>query len=67
MENQPLNKLIERYYIDNKNKIMEQLRIYTLADKETAELYFKEHWSKHRINFPKFGFQVKGVWIGNTP
>jgi hypothetical protein len=46
---------------------MEQLRIYTLADKETAELYFTAHWSKHRINLPKFGFQVRGVWIGNTP
>lgn len=46
---------------------MEQLRIYTLADKETAEHYFKEHWSRHRINLPKFGFLVKGVWIGNTP
>lgn len=46
---------------------MEQLRIYTLADKETAAHYFKEHWSKHRVNLPKFGFVVKGVWIGNTP
>ncbi|RKR80735.1 NIPSNAP protein [Mucilaginibacter gracilis] len=46
---------------------MEQLRIYTLADKETAAHYFKDHWSKHRINLPKFGFEVKGVWIGNTP
>jgi len=46
---------------------MEQLRIYTLADKETAEHYFKEHWPRHRINLPKFGFKVEGVWIGNTP
>ncbi|RKR82414.1 NIPSNAP protein [Mucilaginibacter gracilis] len=46
---------------------MEQLRIYTLADKETAAHYFKDHWSKHRINLPRFGFEVKGVWIGNTP
>ncbi|WP_184547838.1 NIPSNAP family protein [Mucilaginibacter sp. FT3.2] len=46
---------------------MEQLRIYTLADKETAAHYFKDHWSKHRVNLPKFGFEVKGVWIGNTP
>ncbi|RKR85751.1 NIPSNAP protein [Mucilaginibacter gracilis] len=45
---------------------MEQL-IYTLANREIAEHYFKEHWSKHRLNLPKFGFEVKGVWIGNTP
>jgi hypothetical protein len=46
---------------------MEQLRIYTLTDKETAEHYFNEHWSKHKIHLPKYGFQVKGVWVGNTP
>ncbi len=46
---------------------MEQLRIYTLADRQTAEHYFEVHWTKHIINLPKFGFQVKGVWIGNTP
>ncbi|ASU34963.1 NIPSNAP family protein [Mucilaginibacter xinganensis] len=46
---------------------MEQLRIYTLADKETAAHYFTVNWSKHRINLPRFGFEVKGVWIGNTP
>jgi NIPSNAP len=46
---------------------MEQLRIYTLADKNTAEHYFTEHWTKHIESLPKFGVQVKGVWIGNTP
>ena len=46
---------------------MEQLRIYTLVDKDTAEYYFKEHWSKHIKSLPKYGFQFKGVWIGNTP
>ncbi|EHQ26010.1 NIPSNAP family protein [Mucilaginibacter paludis] len=46
---------------------MEQLRIYTLADKETAAQYLTANWAKHRINLPKFGFEVKGVWIGNTP
>ncbi|EHQ24828.1 NIPSNAP protein [Mucilaginibacter gracilis] len=46
---------------------MDQLRIYTLADKETAAQYFTANWAKHRINLPKFGFEVKGVWIGNTP
>ena len=46
---------------------MEQLRIYTLADKETAEHYFTVNWSKHKKSLPKFGFQVQGVWIGNTP
>lgn len=46
---------------------MEQLRIYTLADEKTAQYYFKEHWTRHRVNLPKFGFEVKGVWIGNTP
>ena len=45
---------------------MEQLRIYTLVDKNTAEHYFKEHWSKHIKSLPKFGFEFKGVWIGNT-
>ncbi|WP_184547857.1 NIPSNAP family protein [Mucilaginibacter sp. FT3.2] len=46
---------------------MEQLRIYTLADKETAEHYFTERWSKHIVSLPKFGFEIKGVYIGNTP
>ena len=46
---------------------MEQLRIYTLVDKQTAEHYFTEHWTKHIISLPKFGFEFKGVWIGNTP
>ena len=45
---------------------MEQLRTYTLRDKEIAIHYFTTHGPKHRINLPKFGFQVKGVWIGNT-
>lgn len=46
---------------------MEQLRIYTLVDKATAENYFTGHWAKHIISLPKYGFQFKGVWIGNTP
>ncbi len=46
---------------------MEQLRVYTLVDKETAEHYFTERWPKHIISFPKFGFEIKGVYIGNTP
>ncbi|MFA6245445.1 MAG: NIPSNAP family protein [Mucilaginibacter sp.] len=46
---------------------MDQLRIYTLADKETAAQYFTSNWAKHRINLPRFGFEVKGVWIGHTP
>ncbi len=45
---------------------MEQLRIYTLTDKKTAEIYFKQHWTKHLESLPKFGVQVKGVWIGKT-
>lgn len=46
---------------------MDQLRIYTLVDKNTAEHYFTEHWAKHIKSLPKFGFQFKGVWIGHTP
>jgi hypothetical protein len=46
---------------------MEQLRIYTLTDKNTAEHYFTEHWTKHIGSLPKFGVKVKGFWIGNTP
>ncbi|WP_428331528.1 NIPSNAP family protein [Mucilaginibacter sp.] len=45
---------------------MDQLRIYTLADKETAVQYFTVSWAKHRINLPKFGFEVKGV-CGHAP
>ncbi len=45
---------------------MEQLRIYTLTDKNTAEKYVTEHWTKHIESLPKFGVQVKGVWIGKT-
>lgn len=46
---------------------MEQLRTYTLADKETAEHYFTDRWAKHMISLPRFGFEIKGVYIGNTP
>lgn len=46
---------------------MEQLRVYTLVDRKTAERYFIQHWSKHIKSLLKFGFQFKGVWIGNTP
>lgn len=46
---------------------MEQLRIYTLADKRTAAHYFKVHWAQHIKDLPKYGFEIKGVWIGNTP
>lgn len=46
---------------------MEQLRIYTLADKKTAEHYFTERWSNHLVSLPKFGVEIKGVWIGKTP
>ncbi len=46
---------------------MQQLRIYTLVDKQTAEHYFTEHWTKHIKSLPKYGLQFKGVWIGNTP
>ncbi len=46
---------------------MDQLRIYTLVDKNTAEHYFTEHWAKHIKSLPKFCFQFKGVWIGYTP
>ncbi len=46
---------------------MEQLRIYTLVDKATAEHYFTGHWTKHIKSLPKYAFQFKGVWIGNTP
>jgi hypothetical protein len=46
---------------------MEQLRIYTLTDKNIAEHYFTKHWKKHLKSLPKFSVQVKGVWIGNTP
>jgi hypothetical protein len=46
---------------------MEQLRIYTLIDKQTAEHYFTDYWTKHIKSLPKYGFEFKGVWIGNTP
>jgi hypothetical protein len=46
---------------------MEQVRIYTLANKEIAAYYFKTHWTKHMKALPKYGFEVKGVWMGNAP
>ncbi len=46
---------------------MEQLQIYTLQDKATAEHYFTEHWAKPIISLPKYGFLFKGVCIGSTP
>lgn len=46
---------------------MELLRTYTLIDGATATHYLNEHWSKHMISLPKFGFQIQRVWIGNAP
>jgi|KBSMisStaDraftv2_1062788.scaffolds.fasta_scaffold3199947_2 hypothetical protein len=53
---------------------MELLRTYTLIDGATATHYINEHWSKHMISLPKFGFQIQGVWqctghrkSGNSP
>lgn len=46
---------------------MEQLRVYTLADKKTAEHYFTDRWAKHAKSLPRFGFTIKGVYIGHTP
>jgi hypothetical protein len=45
---------------------MQQLRIYTLADKKTAEHYCTIHWTKHLTSLPKFGVEIKGVWMGNS-
>lgn len=38
---------------------MEQLRPYTLRDKEIAKHYFTTHGPRHKINLPKFGFRLK--------
>lgn len=46
---------------------MEQLRTYTLVDKATAEHYFTVHWANHIKYLPKYGLEIKGVWIGHTP
>ena len=46
---------------------MEQLRTYTLIDKATAEHYLTVHWANHIKHLPKYGIEIKGVWIGNTP
>ncbi|HIE9809512.1 TPA: hypothetical protein ACXRYX_005412 [Klebsiella pneumoniae] len=43
---------------------MKQLRIYTLKNKEAAEVYFGIHWPKHMISQPKFGIFVNHVYLG---
>ena len=46
---------------------MEQLRTYKLIDKATAEHYLAVHWANHVKHLPKYGFEIQGVWIGDTP
>ena len=47
--------------------IMNQLRIYHLADKEIATTYFTTYWARHLASMPKFGIRVEGVWLGQSP
>lgn len=43
---------------------MKQLRIYTLKDAKSAEVYFHQHWPKHMISLPKFGIFINDVYLG---
>lgn len=42
---------------------MRQLRIYTLADAESAKTYFDIHWKRHLESLPKHHIQVANVHL----
>ncbi|KHE02318.1 hypothetical protein GC090_10650 [Pantoea sp. JZ29] len=43
---------------------MKQVRIYTLKDKQSAEIYFHRHWPRHMASLPAFGIYVNHVYLG---
>lgn len=43
---------------------MKQVRIYTLKDRQSAEIYFHRHWPRHMVSLPAFGIYVNHVYLG---
>ncbi|HCI6133367.1 MULTISPECIES: hypothetical protein [Klebsiella] len=44
---------------------MKQVRIYTLKDTQSAEIYFHRHWPRHMVSLPAFNIYVNHVYLGN--
>ncbi|TPR37979.1 hypothetical protein [Apilactobacillus micheneri] len=42
---------------------MQQLRIYTLKDEQSAREYLSTHWNRHLESLPKFGINVDKVFM----
>ncbi len=45
---------------------MKQVRIYTLKDSQSAEIYFHKHWPRHRISLSAFDIYVNDVYLGEN-
>ena len=42
---------------------MRQLRIYTVADRKSAEQYFTVHWARHIVSLAKYGIKTEKVYM----
>ncbi|CRH33533.1 Uncharacterized protein BN1183_AV_00310 [Pantoea ananatis] len=45
---------------------MKQVRIYTLKDSQSAEIYFHKHWPRHRVSLSAFDIYVNDVYLGEN-
>jgi len=44
---------------------MKQVRIYTLKDQQSADIYFHRHWPRHMASLPAYDIYVNDVFLGN--
>ena len=41
---------------------MFQLKIYTINNNESADIYLNKHWKRHLVSLPKYGITVHNVY-----
>ncbi len=41
---------------------MKQIRIYTIATREAAEVYVRVHWERHKRSLLKYGIRTDAVY-----
>ena len=42
---------------------MRQLRVYTVADRKSAEQYFTVHWARHIVSLAGYGINTEKVYM----
>lgn len=58
-----MGRFNENYH--NRMDEMKQVRIYTLKDRQSAEIYFRTHWPRHMISLPAFNIYVNHVYLSD--